>query len=273
MAGAIALSATATVKSGAGLVTVAVPDRCLETVASFDPTYMTVPLADDQHGRVSAAAKERLEELAEGADAIGIGPGLSVTPDIVDLVLELYRRYAKPMVVDADALNALASLPIDLPMPGGERILTPHIGEFRRLIDEDRSVESCRARASDFAAEAGVVVVLKGHRSLITDGHSLHENTTGNPGMATGGAGDVLTGVITALLGQGLPSMEAAVLGAHVHGVAGDHACEQLGEVSMSATDICDSLAFAFQATSEEVIEASNDDELAPEYLLRRKRH
>lgn len=246
MTGAIVLSASAAIRSGAGLVTVGVPDRCLETVAAFNPCYMSVPLPNDENGRLSLDAKRPILDLASRANCLAIGPGLSINPGITRIVAELYRSYPGPMVIDADALNALAALPA-IPMPAGERILTPHIGEFRRLIREERSVESCRARATDFAANAGAVVVLKGHRTLITNGEALRENSTGNPGMATGGSGDVLTGIISALLGQGMSAMDAATLGVHVHGLAGDLAAGELGQVSLTAEDLVSALPLAFQ--------------------------
>jgi len=246
MTGAIVLSASASLRAGAGLVTVAVPDRCLETVAAFDPCFMTVPLPNDAAGRLTIEARKQILQLALQATCIGIGPGLTTSPGITRLVAELYRSYTGPLVIDADALNALASLPA-LPMPAGERILTPHVGEFRRLLGEERSVESCRSRVADYAADAGVVVVLKGHRTLITDGETLRENSTGNPGMATGGSGDVLTGIITAMLGQGLGAFDAAVLGVHVHGMAGDLAADEVGQVSLTASDIVGALPIAFQ--------------------------
>ena len=151
------------------------------------------------------------------------------------------------MVIDADALNALAAVPEILPQSAGPRILTPHIGEFRRLIGEPNlSPTDCRNRAKTFAAQNQLVLVLKGNRTLVTDGSVQYENTTGNPGMATGGSGDVLTGVITALLGQDYSPLEAAVLGVFVHGLAGDIARDQLGEISMTALGIANALPAAF---------------------------
>jgi NAD(P)H-hydrate epimerase len=131
--------------------------------------------------------------------------------------------------------------------PGGPRILTPHPGEFRRLVGTDLSLDESHDRARRLAEEFGVIVVLKGHQSLVTDGSQSYQNETGNPGMATGGAGDVLTGVIAALLGQGFTPLDAARLGVHVHGLAGDLACDDLGEVSLVASDILEYLPESFQ--------------------------
>jgi ADP-dependent NAD(P)H-hydrate dehydratase len=155
------------------------------------------------------------------------------------------------MVVDADALNALAMDQDALLHPGGPRIVTPHVGEFRRLIAADIPAAECRDRAIEFANDAGLIVVMKGHQTRVTDGARTHDNQTGNPGMASGGAGDVLTGVITALLGQGLTPWEAALLGVHVHGLAGDLAKASTGEISLAATDIKDFLALAFQQVGD----------------------
>ena len=164
------------------------------------------------------------------------------------------------MVVDADALYALASRPNELLRPGGSRIFTPHPGEFARLTDKvydsSRRVEAAVEFATSFLDAASgdqskppcIVVVLKGHETVVTDGRSVSVNQTGNPGMATGGSGDVLTGIITGLLCQGLTPFDAARLGVHVHGLAGDLAASELGQVSLIASDLIDYLPHAFQA-------------------------
>ncbi len=247
MSGAIALAGMAATRSGAGLVTLAVPDACLETVACFDPCYMTMPIACDAEGRLAASAKSALLELTTSFTSVGLGPGLSRSTGLTQLVSEIYKRVTCPMVVDADALNALAERPAGLANPGGPRILTPHPGEFRRLVGTDLSLDESHDRARRLAEEFGVIVVLKGHQSLVTDGSQSYQNETGNPGMATGGAGDVLTGVIAALLGQGFTPLDAARLGVHVHGLAGDLACDDLGEVSLVASDILEYLPESFQ--------------------------
>lgn len=247
MSGAIALAGMAALRSGAGLVTLAVPDAILDTVACFDPCYMTVPIACDAEGRLVASAKSSLLELTANFTTVGLGPGLSRGTGLTQLVSEIYKRATCPLVVDADGLNALAERPAGLANPGGPRILTPHPGEFRRLVGAELSLDESREQARRLAEQFGVVVVLKGHQSLVTDGRRSHQNETGNPGMATGGAGDVLTGVITALLGQGFAPFDAARLGVHVHGLAGDLACDELGEVSLIASDILEYLPESFQ--------------------------
>ena len=238
MTGAVCLTGLSTLRSGAGLVTLAVPDRCLETVAGFNPCYMTVPLEET----------DRLQELTEAATSVGIGPGTGQGEHVQPLVTQLYGSFSGPMVIDADALNALAAVPEILRQSAGPRILTPHIGEFRRLISEPNlSPTDCRNRAKSFAAQNQLVLVLKGNRTLVTDGSVQYENTTGNPGMAPGGSGDVLTGVITALLGQDYSPLDAAVLGVFIHGLAGDIARDQFGEISMTALHIANALPAAFQ--------------------------
>lgn len=238
MAGAAALAGMAALRGGAGLVRLAVPDCVLDAVAGFEPSYMTTPLPCDDEGRIGPGAFERIAELAEKATVIACGPGLGRSLALDQLVVRLYREIAKPIVFDADALNALACESEALAQPGGPRILTPHPGEFARLIGRKLEGELRNDAAVQLAARCGIVVVLKGHRTLVTDGARQAINTTGNPGMATGGTGDVLTGLITALACQHLEPFDAARLGVHVHGRAGDLAAEEFGEISLIASDL-----------------------------------
>ena len=245
MCGAISLSASATLRSGAGLVTVATFDHCCDVVAGLQPCYMTLPLATDAEQRLSVAARDQIADSA--FDCLACGPGFGQTADVVDLVTWLYRSTAAPMVIDADGLNALANAGTDLGAHAGPRILTPHPGEFRRLVgNSSLSINGCRQQARRLAREHDLILLLKGHRTLVTDGQHDFENTTGNPGMATGGTGDVLTGVITALVCQKLSPWEAAQLGVHVHGLAGDLAAKKFGVVSLIASDLIDHLPHAF---------------------------
>ncbi|MDZ4820712.1 MAG: NAD(P)H-hydrate dehydratase [Planctomycetota bacterium] len=251
MAGSISLSGKAALRSGAGLVTLAVPDCIQNVVSSYEPSYMTLGLPADSDGRILKGALRLLTEQAGQATATAIGPGLGRSSELVQLVTRLYFDVTEPMVVDADGLNALASQPDIINRPGGPRVLTPHPGEFARLVRKtEMTAEERSERAIDLAVRCNSVVLLKGHRTLITDGHQTVHNTTGNPGMATGGTGDVLTGVITALLCQGLSAFDAAVLGAHVHGLAGDYAAEELGQVSLISSDLLGQLPRAFQAVA-----------------------
>ena len=246
MAGAAALAGMAALRGGAGLVRLAVPETVLDTVARFESSYMTIPLPADAAGRIAAGALDRIVEAAQPATAIACGPGLGRSFELDQIVVRLYQEIAKPMVFDADALNALAAESDALAHPGGPRILTPHAGEFARLIGKKLEGEEAQEAAVELAARCGIVVVLKGHRTLVTDGRRRALNTTGNPGMATGGSGDVLTGLITALVCQKMEPFDAARLGVHLHGLAGDLAADDLGQVSLIASDLIQYLPEAF---------------------------
>lgn len=240
LSGAACLAGMAALRGGAGLVRVAVPAGILPSVAAYEPSYLTAPLVEDAQGRIGAQAREQIFELIEANDVVALGPGLGRSPELIELVGELYRGVDRPMVVDADALNALAPLSAARVRPAQPRILTPHPGEFARLAGiETQAVQEQRApRAQEFAAQHQVVLVLKGQGTVVTDGRQLWVNPTGNPGMATGGSGDVLTGLIAALVGQGLAAYTAAQLGAYVHGLAGDLAAKELGQTALIASDL-----------------------------------
>lgn len=249
MAGAVAMSGMAALRGGAGLVRLAVPLVCQDVVAAFEPSYMTLGLPADAAGRINLAGRDLLAEQLEKATAIGCGPGLGRSAELDELVEWLYCEAKSPGVFDADALNALATRPEALRHPGGPRILTPHPGEFQRLIGAATRLprDDLERQAVRLAAEAGVVVLLKGHRTLVTDGQQQAHNVTGNPGMATGGAGDILTGLATALLCQRMAPFDAARLAAHLHGLAGDLAAQEQGQISLIASDLLRWLPAAFQ--------------------------
>lgn len=251
MAGAPALAGKAALRSGAGLVTLAVPRAIQDTVAGFEPAYMTLSFGA---ANTDALRGEDVDDLLQAADrmtAVALGPGLGQAHDTVGLVHDLYGRIEQPLVVDADGLNALVHDLHQLSAPVGPRILTPHPGEFQRLYGEKCATDP-RARAEQAAKlcrqdqSSQTIVVLKGHQTIITDGHRYAFNKTGNPGMATGGTGDCLTGVIVALLAQGFAPWDAARLGVHIHGLAGDLAAAELGQVSLIASDLIDWLPRAF---------------------------
>ena len=239
MSGAIALAGMAALHGGAGLVTLATPEACLDVVSGFEPSYMTTPLPCDADGRLTASAAKKVNELASKATTVAIGPGLGQSDALVELVYGWYEALAPPVVFDADGLNALSHRREVLTRLGGPRILTPHPGEFSRLVDQPLgSRDEQESLAHRCAADWRAVVVLKGHQTLVTDGQRFARNSTGNPGMATGGCGDVLTGVIAALLCQGMTPFDAARLGVYVHGRAGDLAAAELGQVGMIASDL-----------------------------------
>lgn len=262
MSGAIALAGLAALRSGAGLVTLAVPRSIQDVVAGASPCFMTLALADD--GRfVNAASSGDVLAAATSMTAVALGPGLGRTPSVTDFVTRIYCEVSAPLVVDADALFALAEAGMP-PAAAGPRILTPHPGEFARLtgkrVDGAERVDAAAELARDWKSKAsgGLVIVLKGHETVVTDGARVSVNQTGNPGMATGGTGDVLTGVITALLCQGLSPFDAARLGVHVHGLAGDLAARALGQVSLIASDVIDFLPAAFRQLAEQCEDASS---------------
>jgi NAD(P)H-hydrate epimerase len=228
------------IRSGAGLVTVATPSGCQPIIASMAPEFMTEPLPESADGSVAADALERL--LALRHDVIACGPGLGRGPAIAEFVRSLLDRATVPLVLDADAITVLADDPGRL-VGREERdvIITPHPGEMARLIGI--SIEEVQANridvATDFATTHRVYVVLKGHRTIIAtpDGH-VFINPTGNAGMATGGTGDVLTGMIAAWVAQLLDAEAACRLGVFLHGAAGDLAAAEEGQVGMVATDV-----------------------------------
>lgn len=255
MAGAPALAGMAALKSGAGLVEVLVPEGVATIAAAFDPCVMTrgAPAAAD--GTFATAAGALVAERAAPADAVAVGPGIGRSDAVRDLVHHLWRELPQPAVFDADALWALAQMPAaDRRRHAGPRVLTPHAGEMLRLLGQPpngpaaRDREALERAASDAAAAVDAVIVLKGAGTLVVDPRFQARNATGNPGMATAGTGDVLTGVTAALLAQGLEPFAAARLAAWVHGRAGDAAAEDLGQVSMTARDLLDRLHVGFRA-------------------------
>jgi NAD(P)H-hydrate epimerase len=249
MSGAAVLCASAALRAGAGLVRLATPAGVWPLVAVANPCYLTAPLPDDEHGLLSAQAESVILGLARANTVVALGPGLGRSEAITALVSAVLAQVSAPIVLDADGLNAVQGCTERLRARIAPTILTPHPGEFARLLRTDIPTVQARRQelAARFAAEHGVILVLKGHGTVVTDGRRLYVNSTGNPGLATGGTGDVLTGVIAALLGQGLDPFAAAQLGVHVHGLAGDLARDDLGEVSLIASDLLLYLPRAFR--------------------------
>jgi ADP-dependent NAD(P)H-hydrate dehydratase len=240
MSGAAALAGVGALRGGAGLVYLAVPAGIAATVAAVEPSYLTIRLPQDKHGMVTIEARHELARVVPSQTAVAIGLGWGQSDDILALTKWLYESVPQTLVVDADGLNALAALGIDTVRPVGPRILTPHPGEFARLTGlstadiQQRREESAVA----FAAEHDLILVLKGNGTVVTDGERVYVNETGNSGMATGGSGDVLTGLMTALLAQGMPPFEATQLAVHLHGLAGDLAAKETSERGLIASDI-----------------------------------
>jgi NAD(P)H-hydrate epimerase len=246
MVGAACLAAQAALSSGSGLVWAATPCSVQPQAAIKLTCAMTVPLAETRAGTVSLSALDKV--LSFPCDALLVGPGLGRNPETDLFVQALVREAACPTVVDADGLTALAMDPGCLSGAPAPRILTPHPGEMARLGGLSVSeIQSAReATAADLARRTGAVVVLKGHGTVVTDGDRSRVNTTGNPGMATAGSGDVLAGIVASLAGQGYGALEAAGLAVHIHGLAGDAARDRMGETSLTAEDILHGLAEAF---------------------------
>jgi NAD(P)H-hydrate epimerase len=245
--GAAHLGAMAALRSGAGLVSVATPACCLPIVASMGAEYMTVPLEDLPDGTVARSAVGTL--LAGGYDVIAAGPGLGTGPDQQALVSALLERSTVPLVLDADALTVMAAHTADLHgTPDRPLVITPHPGEMARLVGLTASdVQRQRVNvARDFATTHHAYVILKGYRTLIaTPEGVVYINPTGNPGMATGGLGDVLTGMLAGWLAQGLGVTAACLAAVYLHGAAGDLAAAELGETAMTAGDIIAQLGAA----------------------------
>lgn len=247
LSGAVCLASVAALRSGSGLVTACVPRTIQLLVAACEPCVMTLGLPDDSAGLLPPVGTV-LQELINGRDAIGIGPGIGRTAAASAWVSALVQSAACPLVLDADALQPELCTQLTKPRQH-PCVLTPHPGEFSRMTGLSSSeIASDRERiAADFARNHSVVLVLKGPRTIVTDGARWFLNDTGNSGMATGGSGDVLTGIITSLLGQGLPEFEAAAIGVHVHGLAGDLAADKYTPRAMIASDLLTSLPNAWR--------------------------
>ena len=265
-AGAAAMAGFSALRTGSGLVTVATPRSVLGTVAGFHPELMTEPLEETQAGSISMQARTAFEQIAAHKTVLAIGPGISRHPETAEFVREIVSTSATPIVLDADGLNAFEGKTKELNRKDRKReaqsakreilILTPHPAEMARLTGLS-TVAIQRDRigiARQFAREHGVILVLKGDRTIIAkpDGEAW-ANPTGNPGMATGGTGDILTGIIAGMLAQNPKKPFEAVLAAvFLHGLAGDVACEFTGEHSLVATDLVRALPEAFRQTREQ---------------------
>lgn len=233
--GAAALAAMGALCSGAGLVYLAVPESIYAIVATKLTEPVVQPLPDD-NGTYAVAAYTQVISMLRNKDAVLIGPGIGRSEGSAAVVRSVLKAFPGPVVLDADGINVMIEHKDILRERTSPTILTPHMGEFRRfagIVAEDRV-----ASAMAVAKELGVIMLLKGHETVITDGIRCYCNPTGNPGMATGGSGDVLAGIITALLGQGLPPLEAAACGAWLHGAAGDICAAEIGQYGMLPSDM-----------------------------------
>lgn len=237
--GAAALAAMGALRSGAGLVYLGVPESiyAIEAIKLNEPIVFPLP---EEDGKLSIKALPRILEMLPQMDAILFGPGWGRSEDNYLIAREILQSYSGPVVVDADGINVL-SKHIDIVRERkAPTILTPHLGEFSRMggnTEIDR-----QTAAVSFATEYGCILLLKGHNTVITDGETVYVNPTGNPGMAVGGSGDVLSGIIVSLLGQGIEPLTAAACGAWLHGAAGDICAEEIGQYGMLPSDMVEAL-------------------------------
>lgn len=249
-AGAAAMAGISALRAGAGLSTVATAQSALPTVAGFYPELMTEPLPETDGGAIATSAGVRVEELLKSMTVVAIGPGISRDPHTATLVRSLVANQKIPMVVDADGLNAFQGHTGELNGSDRTLVITPHPGEMARLAGcSTAEVQKDRLGvARNFAREHNLIVVLKGHRTLVVEAKGeAWVNTTGNPGMSTGGTGDILTGMVAATIAQNPNNVPLAVCAAvHLHGLAGDLMQESVGEHSMVATDLIRGLPEAF---------------------------
>ncbi len=247
LTGAACMASEAALRAGAGVVTAAVP-------ASLNPVFeqnllevMTMPLADGAAGHLPESCLDDLLEASRSFDCVALGPGLGRTPETASLVRKFLAAAEVPLVIDADGLDAIAGNLALLKRRSGATVLTPHTGELGKLLGIPAGEVAARrlmhARAA--AEKSGAVVVLKGSGTIITDGEETLVNPTGNPGLATAGAGDVLTGLVAALVAKGLEPLLAAAAGAYLHGAAADLAAEDLEQDNLIASDLIDYLPLA----------------------------
>lgn len=246
MAGAPALAGLAALRSGAGLVRIAIAQAIQPTVAQLVPCATTLALPQDKTGRISRNALAELLHACEDNDSIVLGPGLNQSSDLIAIVESIIKQTSKPLLIDADGLNNLSSLASQGLQLNDMTVLTPHPGEMQRLWQawfRETLPTNRQTQAEKLSRRSGAVVVLKGHATVVTDGNQTYINDTGNPGLATGGTGDVLSGCIGALLALGgknktLKPLNAAILGVWSHGKAADLATKKCGQLALIATDL-----------------------------------
>jgi NAD(P)H-hydrate epimerase len=239
MAGSAALAGNAALKTGAGLVKIATPNCVLDSVAVMAPCCTTSPLPDDGTC-VTRAAGDGVLRVAKDRHVVAIGPGLGQTDGVTATVMAVLTRGVVPIVLDADGLNVLGrNAPAALKHARQPVVVTPHPGEAARMMGASvKHIQDDREGAAQALAAMCTVAVLKGQGTIVCDKERIYVNTTGNPGMATAGAGDVLTGMVAALIAAGMTHFDAAVLAVWAHGRAGDLAADRLGVLGVTALDI-----------------------------------
>ncbi len=237
--GAPSLAAKAALRTGAGLIFLGVPRSVYPIVAAKLDAPMVFPLPD-REGKLSAEALPLILQRMETVDACLLGPGLGRSEELDQLIPEIIRHCSCPLILDADGINAMVGHKDVLRGAACPLILTPHEGEFRRLTQAEEADRV--SGAAILAKDLQTVILRKGHETVITDGKKHYVNRTGNAGMAVGGSGDVLAGILTALVGQGVPVLEAAAAAAWLHGRAGDLASARLGQYAMGPCDVLEAL-------------------------------
>jgi NAD(P)H-hydrate epimerase len=263
--GAAVMASESAMRVGAGLVTLCIPKSSYNIVESKLTEVMTEPLPDNNDGTFNYSSIDRIIDLTNDKDIVIIGPGLSVNGDTKRIVGEVIKSIDLPIVIDADGINIIAENPDILLKKKNEIVLTPHPGEMARLIKKDtRAVQRDRIGiAKEFGKKYGVYLVLKGARTIIADPQSnVYINPTGNPGMASGGMGDVLTGMIGGFISQGYNILDSSILGVFIHGMSGDRVAEEKGELGLVATDVINNIPL----TIKELMDGNRD------YLKRSKR-
>jgi NAD(P)H-hydrate epimerase len=250
MSGAGLLASEAALRAGAGLVTLGIPESLALPLSRRIRELMLRPFPETSDGTLARKSLPLIRAALAKQDVLAVGPGLSQNKETQACIREVVRASRQPMVIDADGLNAFSSRTALLRKLRAPAVLTPHPGEFRRLfgVSVPGDEKKKRSLALKLASRYRVVLVLKGHRTLVAspDGKG-YVNRTGNPGMATAGSGDVLTGIIAGLMGQGLGGFDAARAGVYLHGLAGDFAVKKIGETSLVASDLIDFLPQAFR--------------------------
>lgn len=255
MTGASCLCSKAALRAGAGLVTLGIPESLQGIVASKLTCVMTHPLPETHLKTLSELGRQDILDFSQQFDVVAIGPGLSQYLETRKLVLWLLQSLDCPIVLDADGIHALADNIDVLRQIKKQIVLTPHPGEMACLmgVSSTQEIQSKRLEVSRIFMQGrkNVTLVLKGHQTLVVNEERFYINKTGNPGMATAGTGDVLAGMIAAFVGQNYSPFEAAQLGVYLHGMAGDLAAQETGEISLIATDILDKLPKAFMVYRE----------------------
>ncbi|MGB2601554.1 MAG: NAD(P)H-hydrate dehydratase [Candidatus Omnitrophota bacterium] len=249
MTGAAYLCSQGALYSGSGLVTNGIPESLNPVMEIKLTEVMTLPLAETDNQSLGLKAKPKILDFAKKCDVVAIGPGLGMDGSTKMLVGELLDEVEQPVVLDADGINALEGNIDALRKREYRMVITPHPGELARLMNKDvEEIQSNRIDMAKSVAEVtGAVVVLKGHRTVVASPEGkIYVNETGNSGMASGGTGDVLTGMIASFIGQGIDDYSAAVCAVYIHGIAGDVAAEEIGQFSMTASDMLDFLPEAF---------------------------